>query len=96
MEDKRKLWSYKLTLLKKENKDICILFRNISIRNGTIFVVKYQISQKFLNNIKILISGFRRDVDDICALLGYYAASCGIFYRRFGITCRSHLQGSRV
>jgi hypothetical protein len=25
----------------------------------------------------ILISGFRRDVDEICALLRYYAASCG-------------------
>jgi hypothetical protein len=25
----------------------------------------------------MLISGFRRDVDDICALLGYYTASCG-------------------
>jgi hypothetical protein len=24
-----------------------------------------------------LISGFRRDFDEICALLGYYAASCG-------------------
>jgi hypothetical protein len=24
-----------------------------------------------------MISGFRRDVDEICALLGYYAASCG-------------------
>ena len=24
-----------------------------------------------------LISVFRRDVDDICALLGYYKASCG-------------------
>ena len=24
-----------------------------------------------------LIPGFRRDVDEICALLGYYAASCG-------------------
>jgi hypothetical protein len=24
-----------------------------------------------------LISGFRRHVDEICALLGYYAASCG-------------------
>jgi hypothetical protein len=27
--------------------------------------------------MQILISGFRRDVDEICALLGYYAASCG-------------------
>jgi hypothetical protein len=24
-----------------------------------------------------LISGFRRDVDEICGLLGYYTASCG-------------------
>jgi hypothetical protein len=24
-----------------------------------------------------LISGFRRDVDEICGLIGYYAASCG-------------------
>jgi hypothetical protein len=28
-------------------------------------------------SVHTLISGFRRDVDDICALLGYYAASCG-------------------
>jgi hypothetical protein len=26
---------------------------------------------------KHVISGFRRDVDEICALLGYYAASSG-------------------
>jgi hypothetical protein len=26
---------------------------------------------------QLLTSGFRRDVDEICALLGYYAASCG-------------------
>ena len=25
----------------------------------------------------VLILGFRRDVDEICGLLGYYAASCG-------------------
>ena len=25
-----------------------------------------------------MISGFRREVDEICALLGYYAASSGI------------------
>jgi hypothetical protein len=29
------------------------------------------------NKPTILISGFRPDVDEICALLGYYAASCG-------------------
>ena len=26
---------------------------------------------------KLLISGPRRDVDEICDLLGYYAVSCG-------------------
>jgi hypothetical protein len=31
----------------------------------------------FILNFLSLISGFRRDVDDICGLLGYYAASCG-------------------
>jgi hypothetical protein len=31
---------------------------------------------KITNRI-VLISGFRRDVDEICGLLGYYAASCG-------------------
>jgi hypothetical protein len=30
--------------------------------------------------ILTLISGFRRDVDDFCALLGCYAASCGNFF----------------
>jgi hypothetical protein len=29
------------------------------------------------NESSVLISGFRRDVDEICALLGYYEASCG-------------------
>jgi hypothetical protein len=38
------------------------------------------------------ISGFRSDVDEICPLLGYYAALSGNFYRRFGTTFRSHLQ----
>jgi hypothetical protein len=29
------------------------------------------------NKYEFVISGFRRDVDQICALLGYYAASSG-------------------
>jgi hypothetical protein len=28
-------------------------------------------------SVLTLISGFRRDVDEICGLLGYYVASCG-------------------
>jgi len=37
-----------------------------------------------------VISGFCCEVDEICALQGYYAA-----YGRFGTTYRLHLQGSR-
>jgi hypothetical protein len=32
---------------------------------------------------EILISGFRRDVDEICGLLGYYTASCGNYLPTF-------------
>jgi hypothetical protein len=39
--------------------------------------------QPQVNSVNILISGFRRDVDDICALLGYYAASCGNCFPTF-------------
>jgi len=38
-----------------------------------------------------VISGFRRGVNKIFALLGYYAAWIGR-YRRFGTTYRSHMQ----
>jgi hypothetical protein len=30
-----------------------------------------------------VISGFRRDVNEICALLGYYAALCGGYVATF-------------
>jgi len=43
-----------------------------------------------------VISDFRHVVDENCILLGYYAASSGNFYRRFGTTNRAHLQGSRI
>jgi hypothetical protein len=33
--------------------------------------------QTDMTKLIVLISGFRRDVDEIYALLGYYAASCG-------------------
>jgi len=39
-----------------------------------------------------MISGFRRELAENCALLGYYEAS----YKRFGTTYRSLLQGSRI
>ena len=40
-----------------------------------------------------MISGFRREVDENCALLGYYAAESGK-YRRFGTTYQSHKDGT--
>jgi hypothetical protein len=42
-----------------------------------------------------VISGFRRYLDEICTLLGYYAAYSDNPYRRFGTTYRPHLQGSK-
>jgi hypothetical protein len=44
-----------------------------------------------------MISGFRREVDGKCTLLGYYAASIVVvYYRRFWTNYQSHLQGSRI
>jgi hypothetical protein len=42
----------------------------------SVFTVRYEINISIQFKL-ILIPGFRRDVDEICALLGYYAASCG-------------------
>jgi hypothetical protein len=36
--------------------------------------------------LQMMLLGFRRDVDEICALLGYYAASCGNCLPTFGTT----------
>jgi hypothetical protein len=44
----------------------------------------------------MLISGFRREVDENCNLLGYYAPSSGNFLQTFQGTFRSHLKGSRI
>jgi len=41
-----------------------------------------------------LISGFHSEVDDICALLGNYAAYSGNSLPTFRTTYRSHFQGS--
>jgi hypothetical protein len=57
--------------------------------------VTVQASYPYKKQAKLyLISGFRRDVE-ICALLGYYAASSGNLYRRFGTMYLCYLQGSR-
>ena len=49
-----------------------------------------------LQKIKTCVtSGFRLEVDEKCAVLGYYAAIIVISYRRFRTTNRPHLKGSR-
>jgi len=42
------------------------------------------------------ISSFRRKIGEKCALLCYWAVCSGISYRRFGTTCQSSIQISRV
>jgi hypothetical protein len=42
---------------------------------GHIPLIMFGYYQKYV--YLMLISGFRRDVNEICALLGYYTASCG-------------------
>ena len=43
-----------------------------------------------------VISGFRREVHENCAILGSYATVSVIPRRRFGTTCRSYRQGPRI
>jgi len=45
-------------------------------------------------NTHCMISGFRRDVKDICAVLEFYTAQIGNPHRRFGANYRPHRQGS--
>jgi hypothetical protein len=46
-----------------------------------------------IHGLLSLISGFRSDVDEICAHVGYYVASCG---NCFGTNHRSQLQGGPI
>jgi hypothetical protein len=46
--------------------------------------------------ILFVISGLSREVDETCALLGYYAASSGNSLPMFRTTYRSYLQGTII
>jgi hypothetical protein len=52
----------------------CLNFENTSVIRWHAYLKHSQIS---------VISGFRREVDENCALLGYYAASSGNFLLTF-------------
>ena len=44
-----------------------------------------------------MISGFRREIDEICSLFWEITQRVVVsLYRRFGTNYRSHLQGSRI
>jgi hypothetical protein len=61
----------------------------MSVRSVTIaLLMSYILSHVYLPTYVVkffspLISGFRRDVDKICGLLGNYTASCGDYLPTF-------------
>jgi len=64
-----------------------------SFRRTFVYCTKKHCSYNFATEkLLCLISGFRREVAENCALLGYYAANNGHFLPTFR---DSHLQGSR-
>jgi hypothetical protein len=54
----------------------------------------YMSGMRSTKHIFCVISGFRREVANICALLGYSRRTVVIPYRRFVKTYRSHPEGS--
>ena len=56
--------------------------------------VKTRVREYAKNYLSCVNSGFRREVDEICALLGSYAASSGDFLSTFRDNISVHLQGS--
>jgi hypothetical protein len=46
-----------------------------------IFNIQFEVSTNFL--LRTVISGFRREVDENCAVLGYHAASSGYYLPTF-------------
>ena len=82
-------------------EDTAFIFRlKQSTKTPRTTVITYQSTRRHvsedLNILRLfVISGFRRDVDEICAHLRYYADRVVILYRRFGTTYRSHLKRSR-
>jgi len=66
----------------------------LSFRRTFVYFTKKHCSYNFATEkLLCLISGFRREVAENCALLGYYAASSGHFLPTFR---DSLLQGSRI
>jgi hypothetical protein len=64
------------------------LGENVEQQTEAVSFREHENDKEYMNRLhhhirEALISGFRRDVDEICGLLGYYTTSCGI-YRRFG------------
>jgi hypothetical protein len=75
-------WAQRLSGRFGEDKDIFPLCRGSNHDSSAIQHEKIRVNDSvgifFLSLAEI--SGFRREIDEICALLGYYAASCGNFW----------------
>jgi hypothetical protein len=64
----------------------------LSLCNGR----EYSHKPGAVNNSHICVtSGFRRELNETCAVLGYYAASSGN-YRRFGTNCLPRNVGKEI
>ena len=50
--------------------------RKLYLNYGIILLTKIPSRFRVKNDFFTFISGFRRDVDEICVFRGYYAASC--------------------
>jgi hypothetical protein len=68
-------WQARLVLLLCRPADDMTANVLITAHTVTAFLLFFYLET--LSNTSIDISGFPRDVDDICGLLGYYAASSG-------------------
>jgi hypothetical protein len=76
------------TWLKARGREVRNPFTHREVQQATNVQLQYS------GKLPWVISGLHYEVDENCALLGYYAASSGNSLRSFGTKYRSHLQGS--
>jgi hypothetical protein len=92
-------------LLKYDSNSIYHILKSETLRSPLqclyVFRIIITVNSFFFLRLSIMwtvfvtwvISGYRREVAENCTLQGHYAA---IPYRRFGTSCRSHPQDSRI
>jgi hypothetical protein len=94
MEILNKVFVFYFTSCRKIPKNYQTIYHQIIV---SYYTYQAKNSGQFRPPQRCMISGFRREVDGQCALLGYYAASIVVVsYRRFGTNYQSYLQGPRI